>query len=238
MARLDDRHAGEASPLLIPPMLLKMKHPSIFFILIYCLLGIGCSPEKDETSELQIWEPNSLREPLSFGAPSKIIKADDVDSYLAAGSLESFYNIKQTKITYDDLSAEEGQFLAIQVVLYDKKKDAMNEFYDLWNHFPDVSAQGKLEVYIAMAPQAFEIDYFNSEYWKMYIESRTTFNSNQGFGHFEIRKLIPNLSKQAEGAIHFSSVNMTDASGYPYVRILDNDLFEIRVYAELVERDQ
>ena len=204
----------------------------ILTLLTCTMLGLcGCDQIEEANIESSFWGTGAVGRttwPSSFEAT----QAYKIKSTLTHGELENFLNIKENKISYHAFNAK-THFLAIQGIVYDKEKKTEKQLFE-YTHRMESADSGTAYLYIALAPEAFEVDFFASKYWKLYIQSSSEFSGNQQHGTSEQRMLIPNLSKGTNG-IGFSASSRTDSQQIPYIRVLDTDTFEIRIYSDLVE---
>ncbi|MDQ8208225.1 hypothetical protein QEH52_11945 [Coraliomargarita sp. SDUM461003] len=203
------------------------------FTLLSCALLVLCACDQIEEAktESSFWGTGATGKttwPTHF-EPTKNYK---IEGTITHGEIENFLNIKENKISYNSFNAK-THFLAIQGLVYDKKNKTEKQLFDYY-HRMESADSGTAYLYIALAPEEFEVDFFSSKNWKLYIQSSSEFSGNQQHGTSEQRMRIPNLAK-GTNSISFSASPRTDSQQIPYIRVLDTDNFEIRIYSNLVE---
>jgi len=196
------------------------------------MLGLcGCDQVEESQEELTSWGTGAAGRTIWNSNP-KPTNDYEIESTITRGGIENFLNLKENKISYKSFNAK-THFLTIQGIVFDKKKKTEKQLFE-YSHRKESSDSGTAYLYFALAPEGFEIDFFSSKHWKLYIESGSKFSGNQQSGTYEQRMLIPNLSEDSTG-ITFSASRGTDSEKMPYIRVLDTSNFEIRIYSDLVE---
>lgn len=206
-----------------------MKYFFLIFICIgFVLTGCNKAEEPIEAFWGDVWSDGIITWPYAYSPTLKY----KLESTFENGGIQNFLNISSNKIIYDEFGAKKS-FLAIQVFLRDKEKMRQKKLYYTTHRMPSAE-HGTAYFYIALAPESFEKDFFQSKHWKLYIESGSDFSGNQQSGPRSIRKIIPNLSTNSP-SIGLAAVPKVDKDNIPYIMTLDSNRFEIRVYSTLVE---